>query len=279
MTPSLSGLRAFILDMDGVLYAGALPLPGAQAFVAHLQAAGTPFLFLTNNSSRTPEQYAARLAAMGIAVSPQRIFTSALATAQWLQTVAPVGARVLLIGELGIQQALAERGFQLTAEYRQADYVVVGYDSQFTYAKARAAALAIQRGAPFIATNTDASLPSEEGEIPGAGAIVAMLETATGQKARVIGKPEPGIFLQALTRLGSDAAHTAIVGDRYETDIVGGHRAGLKTIGVLCGVTSAERFAAADPPADWVYDDLAALLAAWKESASTATTAESPSPT
>ena len=186
MTPSLSDLRAFILDMDGVLYAGAMPLPGAQAFVAHLQATGTPFLFLTNNSSRTPEQYAAKLAAMGIAVSPQRIFTSALATAQWLQTVAPVGARVLLIGELGIQQALAERGFQLTTEYQQADYVVVGYDSQFTYAKARAAALAIQRGAPLIATNTDASLPSEEGEIPGAGALSVSVNVSTRQVRRSV---------------------------------------------------------------------------------------------
>ncbi len=265
MTPSLCEVRGFILDMDGVIYAGHELLPGAREFVSHLQATSTPFLFLTNNSSRTPDQYAEKLASLGICVGEERVFTSALATAAWLKEAAPAGAAILVIGERGIREALAQQGFRLVDDHRQAQYVVVGFDSTLTYAKAREAALAIRRGAPLIATNTDASLPTEQGEIPGAGSIVAMLETATGVKARVIGKPEPGIFEQALARLGTRPEETAVVGDRYETDIVGGHRAGLKTIGVLCGVTDARRFAAADPRPDWVFAHLGELLTAWRE--------------
>ncbi len=261
---SLCVVHAFLLDMDGVIYAGTQPLPGAQAFVAHLQAEGTPFLFLTNNSSRTPDQYVEKLASLGIHVDAQRVFTSALATAAWLKAQAPAGAPIYLIGERGIREALTAAGFRLVDRHEEAEYVVVGFDSQFTYAKAKEAAFAIQRGVPFIATNTDVSLPTEQGPAPGAGSIIAMLETATGVKAQVIGKPERGIFELALARLGTTPEETAIVGDRYETDIVGGQRAGLKTIGVLCGVTSAEQFAAANPPPDWVFADLAELLEAWR---------------
>ncbi len=264
--PPLCEIRGFILDMDGVIYAGNELLSGAQDFVSHLQATGTPFLFLTNNSSRTPGQYAEKLASLGIYVNEDRIFTSALATAAWLKEAAPAEAEILVIGERGIREALTQQGFRLVDDHKLARYVVVGFDATFTYAKAQEAALAIRRGAQLIATNTDASLPTEQGEIPGAGSIVAMLETATGVKARVIGKPEPGIFEQALARLGTRAGETAVVGDRYETDIVGGHRAGLKTIGVLCGVTDAERFATANPRPDWVFADLGELLAAWRRS-------------
>ncbi|MCD6291772.1 MAG: HAD family hydrolase [Anaerolineae bacterium] len=259
---SLQGVQAFLLDMDGVVYAGTNPLPGSREFVTYLQAKGIPFLFLTNNSSRTPGQYVERLAGLGIHVEEDRIFTSALATAAWLKRRAPAGAAVLVVGERGIREALAEQGFRLVNHHSQAEYVVVGFDSQFTYEKAKAAAFAIRRGVPFIATNTDVTLPTEEGVAPGAGSIIAMLETATGVKAKVIGKPEPGIFELALARLGTRSEETAIVGDRYETDIVGGHRAGLKTIGVLCGVTSAAQFSAADPPPDWVFANLAELLEA-----------------
>jgi 4-nitrophenyl phosphatase len=250
--------------MDGVIYAGNAALPGAQAFIAFLQDAGIPFLFLTNNSSRTAGQYVEKLSSLGIVVREEHIFTSALATAAWLKEKAPAGAAMLVIGERGIHEALTDQGFQLVDSHKAAEYVVVGFDSTLTYAKAREAALAIRRGAPLIATNTDASLPTEEGEIPGAGSIVALLETATGAKAQVIGKPEPGIFAQTLALLGTQPAETVMIGDRYETDIVGGYRAGLKTIGVLCGVTSAERFATADPPADWLFADLAELLAAYQ---------------
>jgi 4-nitrophenyl phosphatase len=264
-TPSLCEIRGFILDMDGVIYAGNELLPGAREFISHLQETEVPFLFLTNNSSRTPGQYAEKLASLGINVSENHVFTSALATASWLKGIAPAGTGILVIGERGIREALTQQGFRLVEDHEQAQYVVVGFDSTFTYAKAREAALAIRRGAPLIATNADASLPTEQGEIPGAGSIVAMLETATGVKARVIGKPEPGIFEQALTRLGTRASETAVVGDRYETDILGGHRAGLKTIGVLCGVTDVRCFAMADPRPDWVFAHLGELLRAWQE--------------
>jgi 4-nitrophenyl phosphatase len=141
--------------------------------------------------------------------------------------------------------------------------VVVGLDRQLTYAKLCEAALAIRRGAAFVATNADRTLPTETGLIPGAGVLVAALEAATDVKPRVIGKPSPGIFLHALARLGTPAALTAAIGDRPETDIVGGQGAGLRTIAMLTGAGTAAAFAALQPPADWVFTDLVELNRAY----------------
>ncbi len=136
-------------------------------------------------------------------------------------------------------------------------------DREVTYARLRDAALAIRRGVPFIATNTDRTLPTELGLIPGAGSLVGMLEIATDVEARVIGKPSPGIMLLGLRRLGTPAELTATVGDRLETDILGGQAAGLRTIGVLTGASSAQEFAALQPPVDWVFDDMVQLNQAY----------------
>jgi len=260
----LTMVRAFLLDLDGVVYRGDAPLPGAAEFIAELQARRVPFLFVTNNSTRTPVQYVAKLARMGMQVGEESILTSALATAAYLADVAPSGTPIYVVGEGGLRQALEERGFVITDDHTIARYVVAGHDTTLTWRKLAGAALAIRRGAPFIATNPDRTLPTEEGLVPGAGAVLAALETATGVSPLVIGKPEVTIFRQALARLGVVPEHTAVVGDRWETDIVGGRRAGLLTIGVLSGATTAEEFAQANPPPDWVYENLAALLAAYK---------------
>ncbi len=260
--PPLRELRGFIFDMDGVIYRGNTVLPGAAQFIAALRAARIPYLFLTNNSTTPPEAVARRLAGMGIPASAADILGSAEATAVVLAAQQP-GCAVYVVGEEGIREALRQAGLRLTDDYRQAEAVVVGMDRNATYARLRDAALAIQRGATFIATNTDRALPTEEGLIPGAGSLVGMLEIATGVKARAIGKPEPGIFRLALERLGTPAAYTAVVGDRPETDILGGQRAGLRTIAVLTGVGTAQDFAALQPGPDWVFPDLAALHSAY----------------
>lgn len=259
---ALRSVRAFIFDMDGVMYRGNTVLPGAPELIARLRQGGIPFLFLTNNSTTPSGEVAKRLCSMGIEASSEDIVTSADATAAFLAGEHR-RARVLVIGEAGIRQALTEAGFNLTTDHRLADVVVVGMDREATYDRLKHASLAIQRGARFIATNLDASLPSEEGLIPGAGSLVGMLEIASGVKAQAIGKPAPGIFRQALVRLGASHEISATVGDRPETDIVGGQAAGLTTIAVLTGVARREDFTAMQQPPDWVFADLNELSDAY----------------
>ncbi len=237
----LRSIHAFVFDMDGVIYRGNRVLPCAVAFIRRLRAEHVPFLFLTNNSTTPPRDVAERLTGMGIDATPADIMTSAEATAAYLAEQRP-GCRVLVVGEAGIRSALTAAGFTLTADHRTADAVVVGMDREATYALLKAASLAIQAGALFLATNRDASLPSEEGLIPGAGSLVGMLEIASGRPAVSMGKPEPAIFRQALARLGASVETTACVGDRPETDILGGQAAGLLTVAVLTGVGSPRRF-------------------------------------
>jgi 4-nitrophenyl phosphatase len=258
----LRSLRGFIFDMDGVIYRGNAVLPGAPKFTSALKRAGIPYLYLTNNSSTPPEQVAARLEQMGIPTDPGEILTSAEATAAALASRLPAG-KVLVVGEAGIRQALRAAGFELTEDRRDADAVVVGIDRQVTYDRLKEAALAIRRGALFVATNTDRTLPTEVGLIPGAGAIAGALEIATDVSPVVIGKPSAEIFRQALERLGFDGAHVGAVGDRPETDIAGGQAAGVSTIAVLTGVGTADEFAALDPPPDWVFADLGELQRAY----------------
>jgi 4-nitrophenyl phosphatase len=264
MSTDLRSMRAFIFDMDGVIYRGKEVLPCAPEFVARLRRAYVPFLFLTNNSTTPARDVADRLAAMGIDATPADIVTSAEATASYLAEQRP-GCRVLVVGEIGIRQALTAAGFTLTADHRTADVVVVGMDREATYARLKEASLAIQAGALFLATNRDASLPSEEGLIPGAGSLVGMLEIATGHHAVSIGKPAPDIFRQALVRLAAPAATTACIGDRPETDILGGQAAGLRTIAMLTGVAQRQDFESMQPPPDWIFGDLCELQKAYFE--------------
>ena len=258
----LRDLRGFIFDMDGVIYRGNRVLPGAAEFVNQLRRAGVPYLFLTNNSTTPAEKVAERLVGMGIEATAPDVITSAEATAAVLAAEMP-GGRALVVGEAGIREALVDAGLTLTDDHRAADVVVVGMDRQCTYARLRAAALAIRRGAQFVATNPDRSFPAEDGLVPGAGALVGAVEIATDVRARVVGKPEPEIFRYALRHLGVAAAQTAVIGDRPETDVQGGQRAGLRTIAVLTGVGTAEDFAALQPPPDWIFENLTELHRAY----------------
>jgi 4-nitrophenyl phosphatase len=262
--PPLSTARAFLLDGDGVLYRGAEPLPGARAFIDALNARGTPYLLLTNNATRTPQQLAAKMLPMQIAIDADHIFTAAQATTLWLQARYPAGAAVLAVGEDGLRVALSEGGFRLVEDYQQAELVVAGLDRTITYARLAEAALAIGRGCPFIATNPDKSIPTERGIEPGAGALIAFLQAATGVTPPMIGKPEAAFFHQAMSSLGVQPEETVMVGDRYETDILGAHNAGIRSAAVLTGISSAAEFAAAEPPPTWVFEDLTSLLPAWQ---------------
>jgi 4-nitrophenyl phosphatase len=262
--PPLSALSAFLTDGDGVLYKGSEPLPGAREFTAALDKASIPFLVLTNNATSTPEQVAGKLAKMQIGIAPERIFNSAQAAASWLKERFPSGTRALAVGESGLRIPLEAAGFTLVDDHRSAELVVAGLDRQATYAKLAEATLAINAGCPFVGTNPDLSIPTERGVEPGAGSVLAFLQAATGVTPTVLGKPQPGFFHQALARLGVSAGETAMIGDRYETDILGGANAGLYTIAVLTGISTAEEFSRATPPPTWIFRDLHAVLEAWQ---------------
>ncbi len=255
-----SSLKAWLIDMDGVLYHGKRPLPAATEFINALQDEGIPFLFLTNNATRTPAEYVQRLGEMGISVNADAIFTSALATARYVKEKYPPPRRAIIIGGNGIRLAMQEAGYELVQRAEEADLVISAMDTDATYARMAEATLAIRAGAPWIQTNPDPTFPSERGIVPGAGSIQAFLEAATEQKPVVIGKPETGIFRQALDILGAAPEDTVMLGDRLETDILGGHRAGLKTICVLTGIASRAQAEAYHPRPDWIIDDLRALV-------------------
>ncbi len=257
----LGNVRAVLLDMDGVVYRGRQPLPGVQEMLDYLERTGRQWLFVTNNATKTPEMFVQTLAQMGIQAAPGHILSSALATASWLADEYPARGRVQVVGMSGLILALLDQGFTLAADPFQADFVVAAADFDLTFRKVADATLAIRNGARFVGTNIDASWPSEQGELPGAGSILALLETASGVAPTVIGKPFPGMFQQAMRMLGVGPEETLMVGDRYETDIVGAIKLGILTAGVLTGVTSEEGFRQADPPPDLILPGLPALLA------------------
>ncbi|NOZ70446.1 MAG: HAD family hydrolase [Chloroflexi bacterium] len=260
LKPPFDSIQAWLIDMDGVIYRGAKPLPAADAFIRTLQESQRPFLFLTNNATKTPTQIIARLAQMGIVVEENRVFTSAQATAAYLKSQAPPPQRVLIVGGEGLHQAISNAGYEIVNRAEEAQWVVSGLDQHVTYEQLGEATLAIRWGCPWLATNPDRTWPGERGELPGAGALVALLEAATDQHPTIIGKPEPNFFLQALARLGVSADQAVMVGDRLSTDILGGHRAGLRTICTLTGVTTQAQAEAYNPRPDWIVPDLRALL-------------------
>jgi 4-nitrophenyl phosphatase len=258
--PPLRDLRALIIDMDGVLWEGERPLPGLVEFFATLRALALHFILATNNASRTPEQYVAKLARLGVRVTGDEILTSAQATALYLRSQTPNGARVYAIGEEGLLNALREQGFALCEMYDvSARYVVCGMDRGVTWDKLATATLNIRAGADFIGTNPDLTLPTEYGFTHGNGAILAGLQAATGRAPTIIGKPEPLMYQQALTRLQADPATTVAIGDRLETDILGAVRAGLKSILVLSGISTREQLNGLDYQPTWVMDSIEAV--------------------
>jgi len=266
--PDWSSLRGVLIDLDGVVYTGQEPIPGGAGFLADCRRRGLQFLLVTNNSTTSPELVAARLHDMGIDVLPAEILTSAQAAAAYVRARAESGARVFIVGEAGLRQAAEDEGLALVDAGSTVDWVIAGLDRRFDYAQLTRATRAILAGARFVATNADALLPVEGGQVvPGAGSIVAAIQTATGVAPSVVGKPEPGLFEHGLRRLGGLLpAQVAMIGDRLDTDVVGGRRAGLHTILVLSGVTNRSEAEAATPAPDAIAPDLAAVagLFGWR---------------
>lgn len=231
----IRGKKAFIIDMDGVIYHGNRLLRGAAEFVAWLQAEGKRFLFLTNSSARSPVELSRKLARLGIEVDPEHFYTSALATAAFLASQLP-GGTAYAIGEPGLISALYDSGY--TMNDHNPDYVVVGEARSYSLDTVEKAVRLVMGGARLVGTNPDLSGPAEEGLVPACGALVAPIELATGRKAYFVGKPNPLMMRHALRRLGTPREETAIVGDRMDTDIVAGIETEIETVLVLSGVTS-----------------------------------------
>jgi 4-nitrophenyl phosphatase len=262
-------VRAVLFDMDGVIYVGKQPLPGVCELLAHLEATGRQWMFVTNNAGMTSAQFTAKLVAMGFDVPPERILGSSEATAQWLRTQIvhhgwPDG-RVIVLGMEGLRAALRGQGFELTTDPAAAAYAVAGIHTELTYRELSDVTLAIRAGARFIGTNGDRTLPSERGQVPGAGSILALLETATDVKPIVIGKPNAPMFEIALERLGVTPSQTLMVGDRYETDIAGAQTLGMTTAAVLTGVHARDLFERQAWPPDFILAGLPELLARFQE--------------
>src|SRR4051794_23003747 len=232
----------WLTDMDGVLVHEGHPIKGAQEFIGRLRASGLNFLVLTNNSIHTARDLQARLSRLGIDVPETNIYTSALATAQFLANQRPEGT-AYVIGEAGLTTALHEIGYVLTDA--DPDYVVLGETRTYSFEAITQAIRLVNRGARFIATNPDPTGPSNEGALPATGSVAALISKATGVEPYFIGKPNPLMMRSALNAIDAHSESTAMVGDRMDTDIVAGLEAGLETVLVLTGVStveSAERF-------------------------------------
>lgn len=252
----MSDRYGFLIDMDGVIYRGKQLIPGAERFISQLRDSNTPFAFLTNNSQRTRRDVVAKLGRMGIAVEESHIFTCAMATARFLAAQKPHGT-AFVIGEGGLMQALHRNGYAIVDD--DPDYVVVGEGRTFNMEIVEAAVRMILRGSKLVATNIDPNCPTNHGLRPGCGAIVAMLETATGLKAFSVGKPSPVMMRAARKELGLATAETIMIGDTMETDILGGVSMGYRTILVLSGSTRREDLVRYAYRPDLVVDSLADL--------------------
>ncbi len=257
----LRAARGFIFDMDGVLYRGNQALTGVKETLDALALREKRVMLATNNSMSTPATYVAKLAGMGLDVSEEEILTAGLATRAYLLEHVAFDARILVIGMPALsEQLFGGTTFRATAPGDPADVVVAGLDLAFDYTKLAAATTAIHQGARFVATNADATLPTEGGLAPGAGSIVAAIAVASGQLPTVIGKPETPLLIQSLHRMDIAAADAVMVGDRLDTDILAGHRAGMLTVLVLTGVSTREEVALAEVRPDIVITDLHALV-------------------
>jgi NagD protein len=242
MTANRPAIENYLMDMDGVLVHEERLIPGADLFVKRLQQTGHRFLLLTNNSIYTPRDLAARLALTGLEVPETAIWTSALATARFLDTQRPQGTAYVM-GEAGLTTALHQVGYVLTE--RDPDYVVVGETRAYSQQAITRAIRLITAGARFIATNPDPTGPSPAGPQPATGAVAALISKATGVRPYFVGKPNPLMMREALRTIDAHSESTVMIGDRMDTDIVAGIEAGLQTVLVLSGITTreeAERF-------------------------------------
>jgi NagD protein len=250
-------IHSWLMDMDGVLVREEHAIPGADRFLARLRELGRPFLVLTNNSTYTRRDLAARLAANGLHVPEEAIWTSALATARFLRDQRP-GGSAFVIGEAGLTTALHEAGYTLTE--RAPDYVVLGETRTYSFERITRAIRLIADGARFIATNPDATGPAVEGPLPATGSVAALISRATEVEPYFVGKPNPLMMRSALNAIDAHSETAAMIGDRMDTDIVSGLEAGMETVLVLTGVTTRENAERHPYRASRIVDSVADLI-------------------
>ncbi|MHA1265685.1 MAG: HAD-IIA family hydrolase [Candidatus Helarchaeota archaeon] len=258
-------IQLFIFDLDGVIYLGNGPIPKAKEVITSLKEKGKKVFYLTNNSTRTRSQFAEKLRQMGIQVTSNQIITSAYATAQYIKNLKPK-ASIYLIGEEGLFQEFKSAKFTIYSEInfkQKVDFVVIGLDRQFNFQKLATALCVLERGAQFIATNDDPTLPTEHGNLPGAGALVAALQTAYGAKPLIIiGKPNTFMLDFILKQSKIHPKDAVIIGDRYTTDIMAGINAHMRTIMVKSGsgISELPKIPIAGPNPDLILDSIANIL-------------------
>jgi len=250
-------IRSWLIDMDGVLVREEHPIPGAAEFLARLRDRGLPFLVLTNNSMYTRRDLSARLTLSGLEVPEESIWTSALATADFLQAQRPAGS-AFAIGEAGLITALHAVGYTLVE--RDPDYVVLGETRTYSFERISQAIRLIAAGARFIATNPDPTGPTPDGPLPATGSVAALISRATGVDPYFVGKPNPLMMRSALNAIDAHSETTAMVGDRMDTDVVSGLEAGMHTVLVLTGSTRREEAEAFPYRPSRIVDSVANLL-------------------
>ncbi|MFA5611668.1 MAG: HAD-IIA family hydrolase [Anaerolineaceae bacterium] len=262
ITDHFTKVKGLIIDMDGVLWHDNEPLGDLPGIFAKIRSLGLDFVLATNNSSKTVSEFQEKLKGFGLQIDSSRIVTSALATFQYLKESYPENKVVYIIGSDSFRDDARSKGFSvlLDGEQKQADFVIVGLDFKLTYEKISYAARQIIHGAKFIATNTDATFPTPTGVIPGAGTMVAAVQTASGEEPLVIGKPAIGLYDQAMKVMGLSPDQVLCIGDRLSTDILGAKNSGFASAFVLSGINSLEDLEQWESKPDIIVDDLTALI-------------------
>lgn len=255
-------IKALILDMDGVIWRGDAPIGDLPAIFQRIRARGLKYVFATNNSTKTSEQYVARLKEFGVEAEPWQVVTSSQAAVHVMAQKFPTGTKVLMIGEDGIRVPLEQKGFEVVSleNAPQAQVVVMGMDRGVSFEKLSEATLLIRKGIKFYATNMDKTFPTPRGQIPGAGAWISVITTATNVEPIVAGKPFRFLMDLSLEKLGTKVGETVVIGDRLETDIAAGQAVGCPTALVLSGVSTKAQAEAWKPKIDIIVNDLASLI-------------------
>jgi len=255
-------IKTVLLDMDGVLWRGHQPLLDIEGLLTGFGRLGCQVYCVTNNSTKTVTEYLENLAGFGASLNEEQVITSSEATGAYLAEHFPSGSKVFVLGEEGLRQTIEEYGFDLVyaADDQEVRAVIVGLDRDFLYKDLNQAVHCIRRGAQFIGTNPDRTIPTPNGPAPGAGAIIEAIETSCGLKALVIGKPSPSLYQLALTRSGSAPEETLMIGDRLETDILGAQRMAIWTGLVLSGIATRNEASKWVPRVDIIAADAMEIL-------------------
>lgn len=257
----LQNIKGLIVDMDGVLWHDTEPIGDLPVIFTKIDELGFKLILATNNATRNVEEYHAKLRGFGVELEDWQVINSAQAVGFYLQRKFPDGADVFVVGMPSLKSTLASFGLRIVSDnHSTVDVVVGGLDFDLTYNKLRHASLLIQSGSLFVGTNPDATFPTPHGFTPGAGTVIGALEIASGKKAVIIGKPEPGLYSMALERLGTTPEETLAIGDRLETDIAGAQSAGIHSALVLSGVSTRSQGEVFSPGPDIIANDLTELI-------------------